>query len=181
MEQEIWKDIKGFEGYYQVSNLGRVRSLDRIVHSKGLKLKWSRLEKGHIVKFGNTRGYVIAPMCVEGKKYAKLVNRLVAIAFLPNPQDLPEVNHKNGNKLDNSVVNLEWCTHADNMNHASFVIKTHIVTRGGQRQLFTKLTDEQREEIVAAYRKGENRRVIAKRYNIVPDYVNILNNSRSSE
>lgn len=105
---EVWKDIQGYEGVYQVSNLGRVRSLDRRVsHPKGGK----RFNKGQIIKPGiNLQGYLFVQLSIGSKICTKRVNRLVAEAFIPNPENLPVVNHKDKNRVNNSVDNLEWCT-----------------------------------------------------------------------
>jgi len=105
--QEVWKDIYEYEGWYQVSNLGRVRSLDRVVkYSDGRVYEY----KGIILSLGNCRGYSFAPLRKNGKAISARVNRLVAIAFIPNPYCLPQVNHKDEDKLNNNCDNLEWCT-----------------------------------------------------------------------
>lgn len=105
-EHEIWKshpDIAGIE----VSNLGRVRTLDRVVSSE----KMTRFTKGRILKqFENGHGYLQVSIPVDGKWTMKKVHRLVAQAFIPNPDNLPEVNHKNCVRDDNCVENLEWCS-----------------------------------------------------------------------
>lgn len=103
--KEIFKDVKGYEGFYEVSNLGRVRSTSY----KGIK----------ILKPAKTKnGYLNVVFCIKQKKVHKLIHRLVAGAFIPNPNGLEQVNHKNGNKSDNSVNNLEWCTQEYNNYHA---------------------------------------------------------------
>lgn len=113
--QEIWKDVKGYEGKYQVSNLGRVRSLDRIRwNGRGYcKVKGKLISQ--TIRYDKKRKcYTYAYVSfhtehgVSSKKIS--VHRLVAEAFIPNPNDLPFVNHKDENKLNNNVNNLEWCT-----------------------------------------------------------------------
>lgn len=96
---ERWKDIIGYEGLYQVSNLGRVRSLGNKTHP-GIHLM-----KLIISKFG----YVVIKLCKDGKEKLLKVHRLVAKAFIPNPLNLPHINHINEDKTDNRVSNLEWC------------------------------------------------------------------------
>ena len=122
--EEIWKDVKGFEGRYQVSNLGRVRSLDWHGH-KGRMLK---------MKISKRWGYFCLNLAhVDGYHKSVSVHRLVAIAFIPNPDNLPEVNHKDENKLNNVVcfnsdgsidterTNLEWCTGLYNLRYGTRV------------------------------------------------------------
>ena len=111
---EIWKDYKDYEGLYQASNLGRMRSLDRWVKSKSGSV---RLCKGKILKpFTTKNGYLQVCLWKNGKVKTFYVHRLVAEAFLPNPNNLTEVNHKDENKLNNNAENLEWCDREYNCN-----------------------------------------------------------------
>lgn len=104
---EIWKDIKDYEGLYQVSNTGKVKSLDRIV--KDTTRERVQHLKGKVLKeTDNGTGYKLVFLNKGRKRKNKYVHRLVAEAFLPNPEQLKEVNHKNLNKADNSINNLEW-------------------------------------------------------------------------
>lgn len=129
MNDEIWKDIEGYEGLYQISNLGRVRSLDRIINFKNGR---SRLFKGKIFNLSkDTNGYLYAPLCKNGKYKNKSVHRLVAQAFLPNPNNLPYVNHKDENKTNNCIENLEWCTPKYNTNYGTS-IKRRIIKQSKQ-------------------------------------------------
>lgn len=113
---EIWKDIKGFEGLYQVSNMGAVKSVDRVIIEKNNR-KVNR--KGKLLKEGReTCGYSFVSLNYCGvRKYAR-VHRLVAEAFLDNPYNKPQINHIDGNKQNNKVTNLEYCTKSENMFHA---------------------------------------------------------------
>lgn len=105
---EIWKDINGYEGYYQVSNLGRVKSLDRLVNSKNNS---KRLSKGYLLKQVQDKyGYLKVCLSIKHKHKSKFVHRLVAEAFIENPDNLPVINHKDENPSNNNVSNLEWCT-----------------------------------------------------------------------
>ena len=107
---EIWKSVKGFEGYYEVSNLGRVRSIDRVVFDKVRQC--NRLLKGKVLtERDNGHGYKGVMFCKDHKLCQKYIHILVAEAFLDNPDNLPTVNHKDENKANNVVDNLEWCTH----------------------------------------------------------------------
>jgi hypothetical protein len=99
--QEIWKDIEGYKGLYQISNLGNVKSF-----SKG---------KEHLLKPCPTGGYLSIGLWDGQKKQTVLIHRLVALAFIPNPNGYKEINHKDENKLNNNVDNLEWCTREYNM------------------------------------------------------------------
>ena len=113
--EETWKDILGYEGMYQVSNLGRVRSLDRDIWNGVNYFK----KQGRILKQGeNHKGYPIVYLSVSQVDKTCSVHRLVAQAFIPNPDNKPQVNHINGNKKDNTVDNLEWCTALENNRHA---------------------------------------------------------------
>ena len=114
---EEWKDIAGFEGLYQVSSEGRVRSLDREVIQKGSGGKdWTRLYRGKVlVGSSNPQGYKILNMFRDGIcSYKQSIHRLVAYAFIPNPENLPQIDHINRNKTDNKVSNLRWVSAQDN-------------------------------------------------------------------
>ncbi len=110
---EIWKshpDITGIE----VSTLGRVRTLDRVVSTE----KRTCFLKGHVFKrCGNGHGYLQVNITVNGKRATKSVHRLVAQAFIPNPDNLPQVNHRDCNRKNNGVSNLEWCDNSYNMKY----------------------------------------------------------------
>lgn len=113
---ELWKPIVGFEGLYEVSNLGRVRSLPKDVPYKGSSTFAHR--KGRILSLvSDSYGYKIVNLSKDRNQCGKKVHRLVAEAFLENPSNLPQVNHKDGNKENNSVGNLEWCTAKQNIRH----------------------------------------------------------------
>jgi len=103
---EVWKDIQGYEGIYQVSNLGNVRSLDRIEKWYGSE----RPRKGRVMATKLDKNcYLVVGLRNGTCQKLKRVHRLVAEAFIPNPNNLPEVNHKDENKANNAVSNLEWC------------------------------------------------------------------------
>lgn len=121
---EIWKDIRGYEGIYQVSNLGRVRSLDRHVDYKWRDKVVTKLFKGKVLRLSYTSdGYLMIYLRKDGEDKYYAVHRLVAQAFIPNPSDLPFVNHKDECKDNNQVDNLEWCTHIYNCNYGTAIAR----------------------------------------------------------
>lgn len=97
--QEIWKPVVGFEEYFEISNLGRLKRKDRIL------------------KATNDRGYLKIKLSVNGKRYLRYIHRLVAEAFIPNPNNYKEVNHKDSNPENNRVDNLEWCDRRYNLDY----------------------------------------------------------------
>ena len=109
---EIWKDIPGYENLYQVSNLGNIRRI-LFINNQVQKKKITIIKKQI-----NKRNRIQASLYKNGKRKNLLVHRLVAMAFLDNPNNYPEVNHIDGNSLNNNVDNLEWCTKKYNMQHA---------------------------------------------------------------
>ena len=114
---EEWRDITGYEGLYQVSNLGRVRSLDRYVNS-GYNTK--RFSKGKILSFLlQKNGYAKVMLSKENTVKNADLHRLVAETFIANPNNKTTVNHKDGNKENNKIDNLEWATQKENNNHAA--------------------------------------------------------------
>lgn len=138
MGKEKWMDIVGYEGYYKISSLGRVKGVERVafkVHFGNEKIVKERFIA--IFKAKKT-GYLRVQLSKGGvnKKYS--VHRLVAIAFLPNPNNKKCVNHKNGNKEDNSVGNLEWNTHKENIRHAIEVLGIKLGPRVKGFSWYTK-------------------------------------------
>lgn len=114
--KEIWKDIRGYKEYYQVSSTGRIRSLDRMVTNKRTGTMFS---KGVVKKtYLNDHGYPICSLVTDGRRRTKSIHRLVAMAFIPNPKNKRDVNHKDLNKENNNIDNLEWMTRSENMKHA---------------------------------------------------------------
>ena len=113
MVNEIWRDIEGYEGLYQISNLGNVKSLN-----------YNKTGKEKILKNGKDRGgYLQVNLWKNGNGKNYLIHRLVAEAFLPNSDNKPEIDHINTNKTDNRICNLRWCTHKENSNNSLTIDK----------------------------------------------------------
>ena len=108
MNSEIWKDIKGYEGLYQVSNLGNIKSI--------------RTNKNLLFE-ENYKGYLRVSLCKNGKHKHYKVHRLVGIAFIPNEYNLPQINHKDENKHNNAIDNLEWCDNWYNNHYGSKALR----------------------------------------------------------
>ena len=112
-ENEVWKDVKDYEGLYQVSDRGNVRSVDRINHI-------GRRYNGRILKPRYDKdGYLRVGLCKDGKMKSKYIHRLVAEAFIPNPNGFSQVNHKDENPSNNKLSNLEWCDAWYNSNYGT--------------------------------------------------------------
>lgn len=133
MTNEIWKDVIGYEDLYQVSNLGRVKSLDKTIkvcRSKGKE--YQLVVKGRILKSIPIKtGYSQVGLTDKnGKLKVCLLHRLVAQAFIPNPENKPQVNHKDGNGRNNYLSNLEWCTISENGLHAYRILGHKVWHKG---------------------------------------------------
>ena len=113
---EEWRDVVGYEGLYQVSDQGRVKSLERkLSHWRG----GERIQKERILKPAVYGGYLSVGLCAGGKRKMLRVHRLVCQAFHKNPENKPCVNHIDENKTNNAASNLEWCTYEENNNHGT--------------------------------------------------------------
>lgn len=115
---EVWKDIKKYECYYQVSNKGRIKSLARYVYNKDGTVQRFRMETIK-TPIKSTDGYLMVKLCVNGINKTIGIHRLVAEAFIENPNNYPEVNHIDTNRKNNNVNNLEWCAHQSNVAHSA--------------------------------------------------------------
>ena len=160
---EIWKDIEGFDGAFQISSLGNVRSVDRYVSWFNGYALCKRFQKGGPVKQRiNKRGYYVVSL--KNKK-SLLVSRLVALAFIPNDEEKPLINHIDGNKLNNKIENLEWVTEEENRLHA----KIHGLIASGERSGTAKLTNEKIRAIRQEYKSktyGKGYRALARKYGV---------------
>lgn len=166
LEGEIWKDVVGFEGFYLVSNLGRIKSLPRdfVIEERIIK---PRKEK---------KGYLAVRLIIRNliRKIYK-IHRLVAVAFIPNPHNFPQVNHKNMNKEDNRVENLEWINNIDNFYHA---MNTNI-TNNKRPCGAAKLNAQQVKEIKELINNNiYSRSEIANKYDVHPCTISYIKNGK---
>lgn len=121
--EEIWKPIPGYEGLYEASCKGRVRSVDRIIEGHTEGISYNRHFGGRILRYHYSRGYRVVSLSKEGKVRTIPIHRCIGLTFLPNPTKMEAINHKNGDKEDNRVENLEWCTTQYNTWHSYHVNK----------------------------------------------------------
>ena len=115
---EVWKDVTGYEGYYKVSDKGRVRSLPRVCMNEGSNKSNRNIAHRLIPPFVTDNGYAEVSLSMSGHTRRLFVHRIVATAFIPNPENKCDVNHIDGNKQNNCLTNLEWATRKENVNHA---------------------------------------------------------------
>ena len=149
---EIWKDIKGYEKMYQISNLGNVKSLKR---------KYCRNDK--ILKQAiNKKGYKICALNKNRKIKSYIVHRLIALSFIKNEFNKPQINHKNGIKTDNRIENLEWCTNSENQLHA---YKIGLSNRKGENHTQNKLKNSDIYKIRNLYNNNYSLIQLAQSFN----------------
>jgi hypothetical protein len=166
---EEWRDIKGYEGHYQVSNIGRIKSIARIVESrKGVFLnKKERI----LIPFKNQDGYLKYKLSKNGVEKSFASHRLVAAEFIDNPFYKPQVNHINGIKDDNWVGNLEWVTSSENVVHS---LKNNLkIPQKGSEHGMSKLTEIQVLEIRRIGRT-KTLKEIAKIYNVDSTLISLI-------
>ncbi len=166
---EEWRDIIGYEGLYQISNIGRIKTLSKFAGRSNRKEK--------IMKQSfNSKGYLHIVLSKNNISQTCRVNRLVALNFISNPDNLPQVNHKDGIKANNRVDNLEWCTSKYNVNHSIYT----GLRKGlkGENNPMSKLTQVHIEEIRYLYSTGSyTQKVLAIYYRVKHNTISrILNN-----
>ncbi len=150
---EIWKEY--IKGNYDASDKGQIRSIDRVVLFNGTP----GIRKGILLKQTvNSKGYLTVIICVNGTRKTEYSHRVIAKTFIENLEDKEQVNHMNGNVLDNSVDNLEWCTHEENYMHAQM---TGLISKGNP-----KLIEQEVSEIKCLINSGLSNPEIAKVYGV---------------
>jgi len=173
--EEIWKDINGYEGLYKVSNYGNIISLERLVLVMGKPLR--KLREKIRLQTITQYGYKSIILRKNGMSKIILVHRIVATAFIENPFNKPQVNHKDGIKDNNHAENLEWCTAKENIIH-SFLDNKRVPTRG-QNNFLSKLIDSEVFEIKKLIESGIPKPEIAKRYNVTERTIRDINNQKT--
>lgn len=159
---ETWKSLKGIVecgDYYEVSDFGNVRSITRICSA-------GRTKKGRILKQSkNKKGYMTVKFSLNGKEKSYIVHRLVAIAFIPNPENKPQVNHIDNIRDNNRLNNLEWCTNSENQQHC--VAQGRDKRQLGEDRPASKLKENDVLEIRALWTTGKyKQRDLAEMYSV---------------
>lgn len=157
MEEEIWKDIKGYEGLYQISSFGRVKSLERVTSQNKFlseKLKIASL---------SVQGYFKVTLCKNGKCIQLYIHKLVAENFLDNPENKLQANHIDGIKINNHISNLEWVSPLENMTHAR---NLGLLNIKGENNHFHSLNESEVLAIRKLYSEGYTSNRLAKMYGV---------------
>ena len=129
---EIWKPVVGYEGLYEASSLGRIKSLDRYVKCP---LNKKRLIMGVVLSPAiSIKGYYMVSLSRLGKSNSRTIHRIIAKAFISNYENKPCINHIDENKLNNKQSNLEWCTHSENNNHGTRLKRISLANKGKYRR-----------------------------------------------
>jgi hypothetical protein len=157
--EEIWKEIEGYEGFYFISSLGRVKSAKRTT------------TKGNLMSVKSNR-YPKVTLCKNGNLKTFNVHRLVANAFIENPHNKKTINHINGVKSDNRVQNLEWNTYKENINH-SFKTKLNVVKKGEEHHS-AKIKNKDVDFIIKMSKNGIKDIDIAKKFNVARQTINAI-------
>lgn len=154
LSTEVWEDLKGLEEFAQISTLGRIKNK----------------KTGHIYNLGYySNGYEQLSMTINEKRYTAIVHRLVAKQFIPNLENKPQVNHKNGIRDDNRVCNLEWCTQSENLKHSFRELNRERRDMKGEKNTRSILNEQQVLEIRRLYEKeGKTNLELSKIYNMNP-------------
>jgi len=169
---EVWKKVNGYNGIYEVNRRGEVRSVTHFLEGR----KGSGKQTGRILKQQKSiKGYMRVSLSLNNNRFNTSAHRLVALSFIPNPENKPQVNHKNGIKDDNRAENLEWCTNSENQIHA---IKKNLIKHNkAENHPNSKLTNIQVLKARKLSRIGYSNRFLAITYGVSSTAMsNILNN-----
>ena len=164
MAAETWIDIRGFEGQYQISSLGRVRSVERSVPNRWGPNGKTIPEKILVLNRAHRQGYIAVHLYTGSRCSRRYVHRLVAEHFVPNPSARPQVNHRDGDKTNNAADNLEWVTARQNCQHA--IDASLYEMARGERAGSAKLTEENVIEIRRMVAAGATHKDAAARFGI---------------
>ena len=171
--EEIWKPITGYEGYYEISNFGNIKSLDRILQQGDHSI----IKKGTQKKFYiSKKGYPVVTLCKNGKRVGKYLHILLAKTFIPNPENKPYVDHINTNKIDYRLENLRWVTAKENSNNS--LTKQHLKNdannkRGIIKRLLSRKNGNSKTKPKTVYQLDENKLLIRKYFSIAEAARNI--------
>ena len=181
---EIWKPVVGWEEFYEVSNKGRVRSLTRTItadipRKDGTIMHQKYIKEGTILKpMDNGHSYLNVGLHAQGRKDKhSYIHIMVAQAFIPNPQNLPQVNHKDFNKGNNTVENLEWVSDLENKLHYRKSKRAKQDLKNRDDRVASKVCErisKNKEKIIALYKKGYSIEEIAKEVNMGKDLVSSI-------
>lgn len=177
---EEWRDVCSYEGYYQVSNKGRVKSLDRTVsHSYE---NGRRVLKERVLSISvNSKGYLCVMFSKNGKTKPMRIHRMVAQAFIPNPNNLPEVNHKDEDKTNNNVENLEWCTHLYNIRWGTGSVRAGL-SRLGQKHTYGESTGTSKLkefQVIEIFKSNKKYTELMAEYNIGISAISNIKNKKT--
>jgi hypothetical protein len=134
MKKEVWLKINNYEGIYEVSNIGRVKSLSR------MSIQNHPIEEKILKQHDNGNGYMYVDLYKDGKRKKYAVHRLVAMVFVENPHNLPQINHKDENTFNNEFDNLEWCTQKYNNNYGNHGLKSSLSRTGKNKGVENQLS-----------------------------------------
>lgn len=170
--EEIWKDITGYEGYYQISNFGRVKSLSRKIISEQYPKYYRNTEERILKQSIGKRGYFTVTLKKDGIGSTKTVHRLIALEFIPNPNNFREINHINCDKLDNDIINLEWVSPKENTQRAWKNGRCSKSPKSGKDKYDVSFVLKIKEFI----NKGYKNKDIAEIFSVKPGWVSSIRN-----
>lgn len=172
VEKEIWKDIPGYEGYYQISNTGNIKSLDRfIVKKNGAKVF---LQGKYVSVSVHKHGHHVVRLWKENNTKLYNLYRLLALVYISNPENKKEVNHIDGNRMNFDLKNLEWVTASENMKHAYVNGLSKCNFEKGFKHKRSKLNNEKLDEIFERRKSGKKLNEIANEFGLNFQYVSRL-------